>query len=143
VIKKFEEIEHTADIALQVWGKNLEELFSNAAAGMYSLIHKDINIHGLDEWEFSVSDQSAENLLVIFLNELYYYISIKKTIVCKPIEIKITQDTGIYELTSKARSQKIPQNIFEELVEIKAVTYHNLNIIKDDNALKTIIIFDI
>ena len=31
---RFEEIEHTADIAIRVWGSDLAELFANAAYGM-------------------------------------------------------------------------------------------------------------
>jgi len=143
VIKKFEEIEHTSDIALQVWGKNLEELFSNTAMGMYSLIHKDLNLSGLDEWEFNVSDQNAENLLVIFLNELNYFISIKKLIICLPIEINIKCKSGIYSLSCRSKSQEIPKDIFEEILEIKAVTYHNLEINKEDGLLAVNIIFDI
>jgi len=141
--KTFEEIDHTADIALQVWGNNLEELFSNAAQGMYSLIHTSLDITGLDDWDFSASDQCSENLLVEFLNELNYCICIKKTLICMPIELNIMQNPDMYTLKVKARSQHIPDNIFNELLEIKAVTYHDLDIKTDGDMLTAKIIFDI
>ena len=34
----FQEIDHTADWAYRVWGKSLEELFTHAAQGLYSLV---------------------------------------------------------------------------------------------------------
>ncbi len=141
--KKFEEIEHTADIALQVWGKNLDELFLNAAEGMYSFIFADLEFNGSEDWKFSASDQSAENLLVIFLTELNYYISIKRIIICMPIKIKINKNSGLYSISCHSKSQDFPRDIFDEFLEIKAVTYHNLNITKDGGLLTVKIVFDI
>ena len=141
--KKFEEIEHTADIALQVWGKDLPDLFLNSAAGMYSLVNINEEFKGPLDWKFNASDNNIENLLVIFLNELNYCISIKRKLVCLPIEIQILENSEIYKLSCKAKSQNIPQDIFEELVEIKAVTYHDLNIKNEDDFLTAKIVFDI
>ena len=32
--KRFEEVPHTADLAIRVWGRDMAELFVNAAYGM-------------------------------------------------------------------------------------------------------------
>ncbi|HEY3131729.1 MAG TPA: archease, partial [Acidobacteriota bacterium] len=37
-MKKFEELEHTADLGLRVYGKTLANLLANAAEGMFGLI---------------------------------------------------------------------------------------------------------
>ena len=35
---RYEEIEHTADVGIRAYGRDLDELFVNAAEGMFSLI---------------------------------------------------------------------------------------------------------
>ncbi|GAF71160.1 unnamed protein product, partial [marine sediment metagenome] len=37
-MKRYEQIPHTADIAIRVYGKDLKELFINAAYGMFDII---------------------------------------------------------------------------------------------------------
>ncbi|MCL5071455.1 MAG: archease, partial [Actinobacteria bacterium] len=36
--KKYEQLEYLSDVKLRVYGKDIKELFENAAAGMFSLI---------------------------------------------------------------------------------------------------------
>jgi SHS2 domain-containing protein len=36
--KTFEEIEHTADLAIRAYGQDMRELFANAAYGMFALM---------------------------------------------------------------------------------------------------------
>ncbi|HVG36893.1 MAG TPA: archease, partial [Thermoplasmata archaeon] len=35
---RYEEIEHTADVGIRAYGATLNELFANAAEGMFSLV---------------------------------------------------------------------------------------------------------
>jgi len=73
-MRKFKEIEHTADLCIEVWGNNLEELFLQSASGMYSLIFNSIPTYAGESIQISFNEENLEELLVSFLNELNYYI---------------------------------------------------------------------
>ena len=72
-MKGFREIEHTADIGIEVWGNNLETLFLNAAQGMYSIVFGELKNTAKDCFSFSVNEENPEDLLVAFLSELNYF----------------------------------------------------------------------
>ncbi|MBN1402258.1 MAG: archease [Anaerolineae bacterium] len=69
----FEELDHTADLRLQVWGHSLRELFVHAAEGMFSLMRLRVEAAaepvGLD---VHLDSYDRETLLVDWLNELLY-----------------------------------------------------------------------
>ena len=70
----FEEVEHTADRALRIYGRSLEELLVNAARGLNSLMGADPGIESeLQEMSITLDAMDAESLLVEWLSELAYW----------------------------------------------------------------------
>ena len=70
----FEEIEHTADRALIIYGRNLEELLLNAARGLNSLLGADADLPSTPKTKSLELDAiDAESLLVEWLSELAYW----------------------------------------------------------------------
>jgi SHS2 domain-containing protein len=70
--KGFEEISHTADAALRVWGQDLKELFLNAARGLAWLMVDPQTVPPAVEVPLDLSAPDAETLLVTWLGELIY-----------------------------------------------------------------------
>ena len=69
----FEEIEHTADCSLRIYGSDLHELMLNAARGMTRLMVLDGEAIGADvERRFDLEAMDAESLLVEWLSELVF-----------------------------------------------------------------------
>ena len=69
---RFEEVEHTADLALKVHGHSLEEIFANAACGLFSLMADLDNLSPSVNHEVHLGAPDRESLLVDWLNELLY-----------------------------------------------------------------------
>jgi SHS2 domain-containing protein len=69
---KFEVVEHTADIGIKVYGKNLQQLYENAAYGMFSLLLDLEKVRPDKKLKISVEGGDPESLLVNWLNELIY-----------------------------------------------------------------------
>ena len=66
-------VEHTADWALRLRGRDLNELFTRAAEGMAYLLAGDISAIPLTETrELALEAYDAEELLVVWLGELAY-----------------------------------------------------------------------
>lgn len=133
---RFEEIEHTADVALRVRGIDLKELIENAAYGMASILCEKKHL-GRDVVEATVSIEAddREGLLVEWLNELVFLAEIK-SFVFQHIVCEILSDCHL--------NAKVYGKTAEELkIHIKAVTYHNLKIVETQTGLEATVIFDI
>ena len=132
----FEEIEHTADHALKINGRDLKELFISAAEGMTSLMVADV--FGVSEditKTIKLEAIDTESLLVEWLSELAFWAE-DEMLIFKTIRIHNITD---HQLDASAKGGRVAA------VEkhIKAVTYHNLNIVKTHQGLEVIITFDV
>ncbi len=132
-------IDHTADIGIDVFGNSLQELFSNAAFAMFDIIADLSNVKNKDEYRISVSGVDREQLLVNWLGELLYIHDVKG-LLFKDFTINNITDT---QLDAIARGEGYKDGIHIIKTEMKAVTYHNLSIIKKDSQWQGRIIFDL
>ncbi len=132
----FEEIEHTADRALRIFGINLQELFASAAQGMIDLMVPDVSkVPPEVEKSIELTAIDAESLLVEWLSELAYWAE---------TEMLIFNTFRIQKVTATHLQASILGGKVSELKKhIKAVTYHNLKIIKTAQGLEATIVFDV
>jgi SHS2 domain-containing protein len=132
----YEEISHTADLALRVWGKNLEALFVNAAAGMTTLMIDTALEGGVSVTRsLSIEAMDAEALLVEWLSEVAYLAESEGAV------FHLFSIAHITETELKAVLQgQLPGKLKRT---IKAVTYHRLKIIKTDRGVEATVVFDV
>jgi len=136
-MRSFEILEHAADLKIKVWGKDLPELFKNAAFAMFAAATgKQLKIENLKLKikKLEVSGTDYESLLVNFLNELLYLSDVNN----RGYQVL---DLEIRNLALKAKLSTYPLPPLE--VEIKGATYHDLKIKKLDKKYETVIVFDI
>ena len=132
----FEEIEHTADRALKIKGRNLEELFANAALGLNSLMGADVDLNSAPLTKsIELDAMDAESLLVDWLSELAYWAEAQMLVFSK-FEL---QDVSPTRVKAEISGRRVTQ--FEN--HIKAVTYHNLEIVKTETGLAATVVFDV
>jgi SHS2 domain-containing protein len=134
---RYREIEHTADLALRVWGQELPDLFVGAARGMYSLMGVRDN-EGLVPavWhEIWLEALDREGLLVDWLNELLFLAEAEGQRFVK-FQIRELTDTAL-----EARIGGVPAE--EPKADVKAATFHNLEIVRDKEGWSTAITFDV
>jgi SHS2 domain-containing protein len=136
--EKFEIIDHTADIGLIIHGYSLKELFANAAAGMFSLMTDTDKIKPVIKHEIELSAGDTESLLIDWLNELLYLLDVNRVVFGK---FEITELTD-NRLKAVCYGEKINGN-HEIRREIKAATYHMLNLSKEGKGYKARVIFDL
>jgi riboflavin kinase/FMN adenylyltransferase len=134
---QYREIEHTADRALQVWSEDLPGLFLGAAKGMYSLMG-DLDKEGAaaTRWcPISLQAEDREILLVNWLNELLYLAETEKLLFVD-FQIGSLTDTAL-----EAWAGGIPARVSK--ADIKAATFHDLEIVQGDSGWSTVITFDV
>jgi SHS2 domain-containing protein len=132
----FEEIEHTADRALRIYGSDLQELLLNAAGGLNSLLDAEYNASARPE-EKSVELEAidAESLLVEWLSELAYWAE-TELLVFHKFDLHSVSPTHVKATIHGSRVAQLETHI-------KAVTYHNLEIIQTDKGLTATVVFDV
>ena len=140
---EFNFIDHTADIAVEVKGNTIEELFiASAYAWQESVIEKN-EIKISDKKEINVSELSYEELLVRFLDELNFLFLTSKWIMLEVNKIEIHSENDNLKLKANVRGENYNDKKHQLKVEIKAVTFHQMEIKKINNVFTTRIIFDI
>jgi len=137
-MKKFEILDHTADIAGRVYGRNICELFVNAAALLYALMSPEFRGGAVEYTDMELSGDSPENLLVKFLNELIYRAEVKKT-AGSVSGMKIGKEGVKFHLKCRIKDRQIrmPGR------EIKAATYYGLSMEEKNGVWTATVIFDV
>lgn len=141
-MKEFEILEHTADIGIAAYGKTKREVFINAAKGMFEIIageNKNLKENFYDK--IKLEADNLEGLLFAWLNELLY-IGETRLVILNKFQIKELSD---FQIKAEIGGTKINPPSVKIEKEIKAVTYHRLEIKKDGESglWKAQIIFDI
>ena len=132
----FEEIEHTADRALKIFGRNLEELFLNAARGLNSLMVTDEDLNSAPTPKSIKLDAlDAESLLVEWLSELAYWAEAEMLVFSK-FDLQDVSPTRVKAKIHGSRVAQVDNHI-------KAVTYHNLEIVQTGSGLAATVVFDV
>ena len=130
---EYEEIPHTADLQIIAYGNSMEDLFINAAKGMYNAagaVRESLS-KGLRRIELKAND--LETLLVSFLEELLF--STEEGWLGDVQELNISQAN----LSGKIHFFKLKAI----KKEIKAVTYHEMNISQKNGVFQTKVTFDV
>lgn len=142
--KKFETIDHTADVGIKSYGKTLEELFINAAYGMYNLICE--NFHKIEPKESYDGISTAfdyESLLVSFLNDLLFQTFVNKLVFADFKILTLEQKNQQVYLSYRCYGEKYDKTKHGVLFELKSATFHNLKIIHTtDGSYEVSVIFD-
>ncbi len=136
--KRYEQFSHTADIGVRAFGRDLKELFSNAAFAMFDIIADLEGLKGELEQSFELSASDEEELLVAWLDELLYNFYTKEIIFFK---FDIEELSGTC-LKAKALGRPVGSNRNRLKTEIKAATYSDLAIKKSDAGYSVEVIFD-
>ena len=133
----FEILPHTADFRMRIYGKTLEELFTNGLIGMFIAMHPFYKKpHKEAKREIVASAAKTEYLLINFLSECLY-LSDAYNEAYDNITIQSLSDT---EVVATVRGAKIDGM---EGPEIKAVTYHDIGLHQHQNVWQATIVFDI
>jgi len=140
--KSYKFVDHTADIAVEISGSSLDELFIAGAEAWLVSVVGELNIEDDDSMELELSAVSKEELLVTFLNELNYLLITKKWLCSSIQSIKIFDDIDGCELSAELKGVKYQDHI-QLKQEIKSVTYHQLQIVESDGIYSTLVVFDI
>ncbi len=136
----YEIFEHTADIGIIVRGKTIEEMFEKAAYAMFDLMVDAEKIESAGKYRVELTAQDLEDLVVDWLSELLYVFT-TELFVMGDFNVWIDKVGEEYALKAICLGEPYKKDKHGIKMEIKAVTYHELEINLEKGYLK--VLFDI
>ena len=127
-MKRFDIIEHTADVGIVAYGADLKEAFANAAYAMFTLI---ADLEGVREAvcrQIEVRAEDQESLIVSWLNELLYLFDVEGIIFKRFKVIELGENS----LQAEGYGEPIDSARHSLKAGVKAATYHMLKVAKED-----------
>jgi protein archease len=132
-------VDHTADAGIAVEAPNLARLFERAAWGMFFVTTDVSAARATETTRISIEAPDRVALLVRWLSDLNYR---------HVTEHRIFSEFKVLALGEHHLEAEVSGEIFDParhtiFTEIKAVTFHGLQIERDDRGWKAQIIFDL
>ena len=137
--KPFDIIDHTADVGIAIYGEDIRQLFYNAALALFSLITDIQSIRGKLPHRVEITSDNRDSLLVEWLNELIYLFDAEHFLFNR-FEFE-TLDNN--QLKATCYGEKLDPIRHSIKTEVKAATYHLLEIVRDNKGYRAQVIFDI
>lgn len=132
-------IEHSADTGIEVRAPSLEKLFEDAAAGTLELLGLEKVRHRSERTLHVKGSPQKELLIKDFLAELLALFDVERF---APGKVEV-QEIGEDIVKATVRGEALQPDRHRPEREIKAVTYHGLEVTEDEEGWKTRIIFDL
>ena len=131
----FEFLDHPGDLKLRAWGRNLEELFANAATGMMTFLFGSgiANAQPYRTEMIEIEARDREALLVDWLSELLYRAT---------SEYHAYMGFRIHELTEIKLRATVTAVAAAAVEDIKAVTHHELSVREREGRWEATVVFD-
>jgi SHS2 domain-containing protein len=136
MMMRYENLEHTADVMIKAYGSSLKECFENAAYGMIDQIVDASSVVPRQEERIEVEADNLEDLLYNFLSEVLFIFDAKHIAL---VEFDVDIQPG--KLSCRARGEKFDRERHGPKQEIKAVTYHMLQVNEQEPSIT--VLFDV
>ncbi len=138
-MKRFEILNHTADIGIIVYGKDLKALFENAGKAFFHLITDLRKVRLREERKISIEGESLDRLMVDWLSELLYLHDVEYLLFK---EFKV-ESVGKGGLKAIAKGEPFQEGIHAIKTGVKAVTYHRIEVGQEKGHWRAQVIFDL
>jgi SHS2 domain-containing protein len=135
-------VEHTADVGIEVRAATLEALFVDAAAGFCDAITEVARIGGGEERAFEVEAAGLDLLLVAWLEELLFRFETTSVLYAHG-EASVDCKGDSWSLRARMRGERFDAERHPLKVQVKAITYHALEVARDEQGWRARVIFDI
>jgi SHS2 domain-containing protein len=130
----FEELEHTADWSLRIWGGTMAELLTAAARGMLALMVVETPRSTGTIRPIDMRAEDRESLLVAWLEDLLFQLETRHVV---PVELALEAGDDWLRGSLVEAPCPAPQKA------IKSVTFHNLEVNEFAEGLEAQLVFDV
>ena len=132
-----------ADVAFQVRGRDLEEVFRSAwAATLEVMVKNSAGLQARERRNVEVQSASADLLLFNLLQEMLFYKD-AEGLLLQLDSLRIEELPGGYRLQAGLAGETVDPERHELGVDVKAVTLHRFSLEHTDEGWKATVVLDI
>jgi len=136
--KRFKFLVHTADLYIAAFGKNLEEAFENAAYATFEGMTNIEKVQPKLEEKVEVEGHDEQALLYNWLEALLVKFDITGNLYSRFKIASIEKTSAGFKLKAKIWGEPFNPEKHLSKVGVKAVTYHQMEILKDAKGAVTV-----
>jgi SHS2 domain-containing protein len=122
---------HTADVAVELRAASREALFAEALVAFTDTVTDPKRVEPAGEYELEVEAPDLESLLIEWLGELVYRFEVDG-LLFREAAVEIGDGPEGLRLTARARGEPYDEERHPLKVQVKGVTYHELEVRRDD-----------
>ena len=147
-VNKYDYFDVTADIGFYAYGNTLEEAYENAGLAMFDVITDIGDVKKEESRDFEIVSEDLVSLLYDYLEELLF-LQDTEFLFFSDFNVDIekivddSSDLNNYKLTCSAYGEEINWDIHIPKSEVKAITFHKMDVKKDDGVFKLRAILDL
>ena len=137
--KRFEILDHTADIGLIVYGENLRVLYENAGEAFFHIITDLRKVRRRVEKRIDIKGESLDRLMVDWLSELLYLHDVE-SLLFKGFKVDSVGEGGLKAIV---KGEPFQEGVHVIKTQVKAVTYHRIEVRQENGRWRAQVILDL
>ena len=138
----YEYLDHTADLKVKAFGKDIEDAFHGAAIGTFNFLVDTKIIQSLEHREIKVEAKDKESLLYDYLEQLLILLDTEGFLLHTIENIKIEKTDKGFKLSAEADGDLADRG-YETKGNIKSATYSDMEIKEGEGYTELIFVLDI
>lgn len=136
---RYRYIDHTSDLGVEIYGKDLKELFINAQYTLFDNILDLSTVEAKTQKTVTLASETLEELFMDWLRELLFIFATEYFITKEVPSLELTENT----LKAELLGEYFDKSRHQIKIEIKTPTYHHYQITKTPEGYKATVIFDV
>jgi len=132
-------LDHTADLGMEVEGSSLEELFTRAGEAIFELMVDLDTVETAESRNLVIEGADLPDLWINFLREVLYLWG-GESLLMKKVHVTNLTETS---LEATLDGEPYDSRRHDLNMEIKAVTYHQAEVVRTPEGWKGRVIFDV
>jgi SHS2 domain-containing protein len=142
VTTRFRYLDHVTDAIIEAYGSSLDEAFENSAKGLVNTMIDLEQITPDQEYEIVAKGYDVKSLLYDWLEKVMLGLLIDN-MALSDFKVKISENNGNYFLKGIAKGEVLDLKKHHYKMEIKAVTYHEMEIKQTEDLITTRFLLDL
>jgi SHS2 domain-containing protein len=139
MMKRYEVLDHTADIGIVVHGEDLKALFENAGEAFFHLLTDLRKVKRRVERRIDIRGENLDRLMVDWLSELLYLHDVEN-LLFRGFKVESVGEDGLRAI---AKGEPFQEGVHVIKTEVKAVTYHQIAVRQENGCWRAQVILDL